>query len=150
MATRKKEKSMFMTRKIKWFLGALVVLFILSILVGCAGSPARIAMMDKKELSNVSDKNLVNAIHFSGNDRLMEEAKNRGLFTSREIRLIKEEKIAMGMSEKALLASWGRPSDINKSVGSFGVHKQYVYRGGSYSDSTYVYLEDGEVTSWQN
>ena len=49
------------------------------------------------------------------------------------------------MSEAALLKSWGKPQDINTSVGNWGVHKQYCYE-----NYKYVYVENGYVTSWQN
>lgn len=84
-------------------------------------------------------------------DMMLEEAKSRGLFTDEEIKLIKEKKIRIGMSEEALIASWGSPRKVNRSVGRYGVHKQYVYGSHSgYSTPTYVYVENGKVTSWQD
>lgn len=71
-------------------------------------------------------------------------AKLLKVFSEWETKLILEKKIALGMSEKALIESWGKPEDINTSVGSWGVHKQYVY------DSQYVYVENGKVTAWQD
>ena len=62
---------------------------------------------------------------------------------------IADGKIYIGMKEEHLLASWGKPRDINKSVGSWGVHKQYVY-GYDVSSFQYVYVEDGEIVSWQS
>lgn len=55
--------------------------------------------------------------------------------------------VQRGMTSAQLIASWGRPEDINRTVGSWGVHEQWVY--GEYG-GPYVYLEDGIVTSWQN
>lgn len=60
--------------------------------------------------------------------------------------LIRSEKIRMGMSECELYASWGFPSSQNRSVGSWGVHVQHVY--GNFG--SYVYTENGRVTSWQD
>jgi hypothetical protein len=58
---------------------------------------------------------------------------------------IADKKIKLGMSEQALLCSWGEPpGGVHSSVGSWGVRKQYVYAG------TYVYVENGKVTSWQD
>jgi hypothetical protein len=59
---------------------------------------------------------------------------------------IENSKISLGMTEEQLIASWGRPRDINTTTGSFGVHKQYVY--GDFGP--YVYVEDGKVTGWQD
>lgn len=55
-----------------------------------------------------------------------------------------EKKIWIGMTKDMLLESWGRPNDINRTVGSWGVHEQCIYT------SAYVYIENGVVTSWQD
>lgn len=49
----------------------------------------------------------------------------------------------IGMTVEQLRMSIGRPYSINQTVGSWGVHEQWVY-GWSY-----IYLENGVVTSWQ-
>lgn len=60
--------------------------------------------------------------------------------------LINKQSIKLGVSECQLYASWGFPNDQNKSVGSWGVHIQHVYK----RSETYVYTENGKVTSWQD
>jgi hypothetical protein len=55
-----------------------------------------------------------------------------------------EERIWIGMTKEMLIESWGRPNDINRTVGSWGVHEQCIYT------SVYVYIENGVVTSWQD
>ena len=55
--------------------------------------------------------------------------------------------IRLGMTKEQAEASWGKPYDINKSVYAFGVNEQWVY--GEYG-SSYLYFEDGILTSWQN
>ena len=52
--------------------------------------------------------------------------------------------IRVGMSEAALLLSWGKAEKINRSVYSFGVHKQHIY------GETYIYTKNGFITSWQD
>lgn len=64
--------------------------------------------------------------------------------SQRVIDAIVDGEIFLGMERKYLLISWGKPEDINKSVGSWGTHEQFVY------GSQYVYVENGVVTSWQN
>jgi len=59
---------------------------------------------------------------------------------------VKHREIRLGMDECALAASLGRPSHVNRSVGSFGRHDQWVYESGRFR---YVYTEDGTVTSYQ-
>ena len=57
-------------------------------------------------------------------------------------------KIILGMNREMVSASWGEPGDINKSVGSYGVHEQWIY--GDYTTERYfLYFENGVLTSWQ-
>lgn len=48
------------------------------------------------------------------------------------------------MTTEHCRAAWGSPDDINRSVGSFGPHEQWV------CGSTYLYFEDGVLTSFQD
>lgn len=57
------------------------------------------------------------------------------------MKMVLDEKIKVGMPEKLLIYSWGKPKKINSS--SYG-NKQYVY------DNDYVYVKDGKVVSWQS
>lgn len=41
--------------------------------------------------------------------------------------------------------SWGLPEDINRTVGAWGVHEQWIYPG-----NVYLYFENGILTSWQD
>lgn len=67
-------------------------------------------------------------------------------FTDREWKLIGQQKISVGMSEKALLRSWGKPTEINRS--SYGP-AQWVYRRGAGS-AQYVYVQDGYIKNWSD
>lgn len=48
------------------------------------------------------------------------------------------------MSEKDLLISCGSPNEINRTVTANGSSEQWVY------SNIYVYVENGEVTSFQD
>jgi len=50
----------------------------------------------------------------------------------------------IGMTREMATISLGSPKDINRTVGSWGVHEQWVY------DSIYLYFENGILTSYQN
>ncbi|EMQ93772.1 hypothetical protein D778_01533 [Xanthomarina gelatinilytica] len=50
----------------------------------------------------------------------------------------------IGMNREMATISLGRPKDINRTVGSWGVHEQWVY------DGIYLYFENGKLTSYQN
>jgi hypothetical protein len=53
------------------------------------------------------------------------------------------------MTKDEVVASWGNPYDINRTVGSWGVHEQWVY-GENISNRKYYYFENGVLTSWQD
>lgn len=57
---------------------------------------------------------------------------------------IRKHEISLGMTPCMAVAAWGRPEDINSSVGSYGRHEQWVYNG------TYLYFENDTLTSWQD
>lgn len=57
---------------------------------------------------------------------------------------IKKRQINLGMTQCMALAAWGRPEKVNRSVGSYGTHEQWVYSGN------YLYFDDDRLTSWQD
>jgi len=57
---------------------------------------------------------------------------------------IREEKVRVGMTQCQLFAVWGLPREQNRTVGKWGVHIQHVY------GNSYIYTENGQVTSWQD
>jgi len=58
--------------------------------------------------------------------------------------LIIEKRIRIGMTKQQVILSWGKPERINRSVGSWGIHEQWIY------GRTYVYFENGILTAWQD
>jgi len=54
--------------------------------------------------------------------------------------------VFLGMSTAEAMASWGIPADINRTVGSWGVHEQWVYS----HRNAYLYFKNGKLTSWQD
>lgn len=66
-------------------------------------------------------------------------------FSKKALKAIKEGRIYLGMVEREVLASWGPPQNVNRTVGKWGIHEQWVYPA-----STYVYIENGKVASWQD
>ncbi len=57
---------------------------------------------------------------------------------------ISEGSVILGMTKEMVIASVGYPNDINRTVGSWGVHEQWVYY------SYYLYFENDILTSWQD
>lgn len=59
--------------------------------------------------------------------------------------IIHKGQVRIGMTAEQCREAWGRPRDINRSTGSYGVHEQWCYGGHNY-----LYFEDGILTSVQN
>ena len=127
-------------------------LFLSLIVSGCAGSPYQTSRMDSEELATISNKQLMQALenHLSRNDEILNEALNRGWLLEDDLPLIKKKEIGLGMSERALILSWGLPAKVHERLGEWGVHKEYTYGSyDPYSKTTRVYLENGKVTRWE-
>lgn len=79
-----------------------------------------------------------NQRYFYENDPLPKE-------TSADIKTtIQQQKIKVGMTQEHAILSWGKPKKVNKSVGAWGVHEQWVY------GSQYLYFENGRLSSFQS
>jgi hypothetical protein len=53
--------------------------------------------------------------------------------------------IRIGWSERLVLESWGEPADVHTTITRYGRREQWVYGRG-----TYVYFENGRVTTIQH
>lgn len=62
---------------------------------------------------------------------------------------ILDGQIRIGMTKEMIIASWGNPFDINRTVTRYGVREQLVY-GSDISNRRYVYIDDGLMTSFQD
>jgi hypothetical protein len=90
--------------------------------------------------------------------KLLSEAQKReseAKIAERKARLLKKyggsigEKIIkgeiwLGMTNEMVQDSWGKPRSVNRSVGSWGIHEQWVY------GNSYIYIRNGTLTSWQD
>lgn len=129
------------------------LIFLAFILPGCAGSPYRTSRMSSSEIQSVTDHQLHRAISNDviRNRTIINEAVRRGIITEKEGDLIQRKQVAIGMSESAMVLSWGKPRRMNRTVNAFGVRKQCVYgQLTKRSKPTYVYVENGFITSWQD
>lgn len=140
---------------------SLILFLSASLIAGCASVP-----MTPESLATKSDVWVCESGYQIGNKMLLGEAPNhdeaisqellrRKLVTPSELQFARSNRVQMGMSECALIISMDNPNKlgncgkINSSTGSYGVHKQYVYRGCGGGSTKYVYVENGKVTSWQ-
>lgn len=56
--------------------------------------------------------------------------------------------IWIGMTSEMLKVLYGKPDDINRSVYSFGVHEQWIYK--KINKDEYYYFENNILKSWQD
>lgn len=59
------------------------------------------------------------------------------------------KRVFRGMTSAEVVRSWGNPTKINTSIGSYGKHEQWVYDRGDFK-AQYVYIENGVVTGMQS
>lgn len=57
--------------------------------------------------------------------------------------------ITMGMTGEMVQMARGKPDDINRTVGVWGSHEQWVYESSSFTNWTFLYFENGILTGWQ-
>lgn len=62
---------------------------------------------------------------------------------------INNRRILVGMTADEARRSWGNPTKINSTIGSYGKHEQWVYSRGR-AQAQYIYVENGVVTSMQS
>jgi len=62
---------------------------------------------------------------------------------------ILNKKYWIGMSENMALESLGKPEEINRSSGSWGIHEQWVYKMIN-NKNLYLYFENRILKSFQN
>ena len=68
---------------------------------------------------------------------------------SKEIKYaIKNQEIVIGMSDEQARLSWGQPDDVNSTVTAGNREEQWVYGDGT--ERTYLYFENGGLTTYQN
>ena len=96
--------------------------------------------MRKKAEAEAAKREAERRAKMSKIERIMEKYN-----CSREIaEVISKKQVRIGMTTDQVRAAWGRPERVNRTVGSYGVHEQWVY------GYTYLYFEDGVMTSFQD
>lgn len=53
--------------------------------------------------------------------------------------------VRLGWTKEMCIEAWGRPEDINRTIGDFGVYEQWVY-----GLKNYLYFENGKLTGIQD
>ena len=81
--------------------------------------------------------------------RRIKYVKNHPNISNKFKSAILNGEIILGMTDEIVIASWGYPDDKNRTVGSWGIHEQWIYSNGVKS-ITYLYFENGILKSWQD
>lgn len=92
-------------------------------------TPALISFMGSNIRSNYDKEN---------NDK--ENTKKYGKTTYERL---KKGLFWLGMTKDMAIISLGIPQEINRTIGSWGIHEQWVYK------DSYYYFENGKMTSYQ-
>jgi len=71
--------------------------------------------------------------------------------------ILNDSLFVIGMTKEQVIATLGRPYDINRTVGSWGLREQWIYKvydpkgypTCSFVPTKYLYFENGKLTGWQ-
>jgi len=111
-----------------------------------------------EDLKDIYDEGWIhqNLISFKAIRKLTEDEIRRRKFVQSNMNIPKKFKdailrgaIMLGMTKEMVVASWGYPNDINRTVGSWGVNEQWIY-GTDIRFTKYLYFENGILVSWQD
>lgn len=72
------------------------------------------------------------------------EAKNIKKYGKIMYSKLKKGTVWLGMTDDMMIIALGSPDDVNRTVGSWGVHEQWVY------NREYYYFENGKLVSYQD
>lgn len=129
------------------FLAALIA----ATLSGCVASPKQITAMSNLSLCQAyQNARKIGHLAGDGGANHLQEIQRRKLLSDNELDLVKNKQIQRGMSTCALYASWGSPDRENSTVSARGTLIQHIYGWRRGASRSYVYTENGLVTSWQN
>ncbi len=89
-------------------------------------------------------------------DFLKKEKKRRQNFLDKNTNIsikykeaIINGKIILGMTAEMVIASWGYPDDVNKSVTGYGTNEQWIYGDYDSIEEHFLYFDNGILTGWQ-
>lgn len=120
------------------------------VVAGCVSTPERMASTPDLDVC-MSYGIYRTGILAGSSGQYYEEMTRRELLTGNDVSLVQNKQIQRGMSQCALYASWGKPDKENRTVFAGGIHIQHIYNTGYRNiKRSYVYTENGRVTSWQD
>lgn len=79
--------------------------------------------------------------------KLIKLRNNHPEWSDEDCATIAQRSVQIGFTREQAIAAWGRPRDINRTTGEWGINEQWVY--GEY-DINCLYFDNGILTSIQN
>lgn len=99
-------------------------------------------IIEKKKLLSIKEEKRISQVKKNNKEQENRDIKKYGRSVYEKL---KKGYYWIGMTDKMALISLGSPDDINRTVGSWGIHEQWVFAGGFY-----CYFENGILKSYQN
>ena len=100
-----------------------------------------VRIQEEEELAKIKEENKIKKENKQYADI---ETKNIKKYGKTLYAKLKKGSFWIGMTDDMAIISLGNPKDINRTVGKWGVHEQWVY------DGDYYYFENGILTSYQD
>ncbi len=129
---------------------SIIFLLLTVIVFGCANSPVRTSLMSPSRLAFEPTENLCGAYQIARQQKIKNEIVKRKEIPEKDWEIIDRASVKIGMSELSLICSMGTPYAVNRTVGSWGVKKQFIFRPCCHDEVYYVYTENGYVTGFQD
>jgi len=98
-----------------------------------------------RNASMMSPADLCFALNFYRLRAFRQELERRHVLSEEEWHLIDEERLKIGMSELAMVCSWGKPKRVDRVIDAAPEHKMHVY-----AEDRIVHTENGHVTAVQD
>jgi uncharacterized protein YgiM (DUF1202 family) len=96
------------------------------------------SLVSNEFVQTISEADIRRRQFINANPGISERQKNN----------IIEGTVSIGMTREMVIASWGEPGDINRTVTGSSVSEQWVY--GTIPNQQYLYFENGLMTTFQD
>jgi hypothetical protein len=100
-----------------------------------------VKLKEEEDLAKIKEENKLKKANKQFADI---EAKNIKKYGKAIYAKLKKGTVWLGMTDDMMIIALGNPDDINRTVGSWGVHEQWVY------NKEYYYFENGKLVSYQD
>jgi hypothetical protein len=121
-----------------------------SALIACTrGSPADITMKSEQQLQSEATLDLCSAYGVNAQAKVRKELMRRNAIVLPEWTQIDAQEVGIGMSTCGVLASWGPPTTIHRTITGTRERMQFIYGSNCRrcGGADYLVIENDRVTS---